>query len=207
MQKEETNRLTTSKVVLAMTASFILGIVWFVAMRVALYQSDADHFHANFAIYINGQRELFEEVSFYEEVSSCGSEEDNPLSRVHMHDQVADVVHVHDASATWGNFFENLGFVLGDNVLYARNKTYVDGQGGQLRFWLNGQPVVSIAGKKILSEDKLLISFAQNDEQMQQQYDEIASTAAEYNTKADPSACTGSDDGSLSDRLRAVLGL
>lgn len=190
-----------------MVASFMLGVIWFIVMRVALYQSDADHFHANFAVYVNGERELFEELTYYEEVSSCGSEVNSPLTRVHMHDQVSDVVHVHDASATWGNFFENLGLVLGDNVLYARNQTYVDGHGGELRFWLNGEPVVSVAGRTIESEDKLLISFANDDSQMQVQYGSIATTAAEYNNSADPAACSSNDDGSLRDRLKVVLGL
>lgn len=188
--------------------AFLLGILWFIAMRVVLYNDDRVHHHANFAVYISGDQETFSEPTFYEEVTSCGGDVANPLARVHMHDQISDVVHVHDASATWGNFFENIGFSLGDNVLYARTQAYVDGQSGELSFILNGEPVRSIASKTITSEDKLLVNFGAEDQAtLQSRYDAIANSAAEYNQTADPAACSGSQGLGIVDKLKEVLGL
>ncbi len=200
-------KVDRNKLALLIFAGFVTGVVWFIAMRVILYTPRSPHFHANFAVVINGKKETFQEPTFYEEVSSCGEIDDNPLTRVHMHDQIGDVVHVHDGSATWGNFFENLGFALGDNVLYARNKSYVDGQNGELHFILNGKSVVSIANKTIKSEDKLLVSFDKPSADFETQYAEVATSAAEYNRTADPSACKGSDDGKFMSRLRDALGI
>lgn len=204
---QRTSNITKKKVYLVAAISFILGIVWFIAIRLVTYSSDSDHFHANFALYIDGEKEDFKEEVFYEEVSSCGEIDNNPLTRVHMHDNIGSVVHVHDASATWSNFFENLGLTLGDEVLSVRGKTYVDGENGQLMFFLNGQRVRTLSGKNIQSEDKLLISFDESSAVLSDQYQSVESTAKEYNEKSDPSACKGSDDGSIIGRLKNILGL
>lgn len=206
-QNDKIIKFDKTKAAKFVAVGFVLGIVWFIAVRVILYKSESVHYHANFSLFIENEQEMFEESAFYEEVSSCGSSEFDPLTRVHMHDNISDVAHVHDGSVTWGNFLENLGFTLGDDVLYARTNTYVDGQGGKLTFMLNGKKVQSIAGKRILSEDKLLISYSKAGDNIDEQYAKVASSAAEYNQTADPSACSGSADEGFMDRLKIVVGL
>jgi hypothetical protein len=198
----------SKRLLAAAIVGFFFGIIWFVLLRVAFYDKEPTHFHANFALYINGDRELFTDPSYYEEISSCGDKIDDPLSRVHMHDNNADTVHIHDASATWGNFFENLGLVLGDNVLYYKGKTYTNNDSGKLMFMLNGSRVYNIAAKSIKSEDKLLISYDTDASVLQNQFNSIASSAAKYNETADPASCSGS--GTPTDfwsKLRDVVGI
>ena len=196
------------RIIVALLASALLGAIWFVMVRAVLVDANGPHFHANFALYVDGEQELFDRGIFYEEVASCGSGADDPKTRVHLHDYVPDVVHVHDASATWGNFFENLGFTLGNNILYENAGTHVSGQTGELSFILNGQPVQSIANKTIQSEDALLISFGnESAEELTSRYESIVRNAAEYNLKADPSACSGSQSVAYWDRVKLVLGL
>src|SRR5687767_1251717 len=99
-------------------ACFLVGMLWLLAIRFVLIAKIETHYHANFAVYVNGQREEFDNFSFYEEVQACGGDEiNNPRTRVHMHDKVNHVVHVHDNAATWGHFFANLGYGLGSNYL------------------------------------------------------------------------------------------
>ncbi len=186
----------------------LFGATWLVLIRAVTLDTATTHYHGNFALYIDGEHEEFSEPTFYEEVSSCGSEANSPLTRAHMHDMIGDVVHVHDASSTWGNLFENLGLVLGNNVLYSRTNTYVDGNPGRLSFILNGKPVQSIANRAIQSEDRLLISYGSEDaSELMQRFEAIDQSAAEYNQTADPSACSGSQELGFADRIKLVLGI
>lgn len=195
--------------ILAAVLGFVVGVLWLAAIRFFTITSDSVHYHANFAVYVNGQREEFDNFSFYEEVQACSDDElNNPRSRVHMHDQINHVVHVHDHAATWGHFFANLNFALGQNVLKTADGVYVDGQDGkQLSFILNGQEIQSPANLTIGNEDALLINYGdEDDETLQARYNEITRDAAEYNQRDDPSACKGAQELTVGERLRRAFG-
>jgi hypothetical protein len=199
-----------NKISLALVIGFLLGLVWLVALRFFTYESTDVHYHANFALYVNGVQDQFDNFTFYEEVQSCGSDElDNPKTRVHLHDNIGYVTHVHDNGATWGHLFANLGYTLGDSLVKNDEGVYIDDQAGnQLTFWLNGEEVSSAANRTIGSEDVLLISYGQEDEAtMRQRYDAIVKDAAEYNTKNDPSACAGTKPVTFWQRLKLAIGL
>jgi hypothetical protein len=198
------------KLILALTAGFVLGLIWVVAVRFLSYKNDAVHYHANFALYVNGVQDKFDNFTFYEEVQSCGSDEiNNPRTRVHLHDNIGYVVHVHDAAATWGHLFANLGYTLGDNLVKNDDGVYIDGQdGNKLTFWLNGKEVAGAANRTIGSEDVLLINYGKEDTNvLQQRYDAIIKNADEYNKRNDPSSCTGVKPKTFAERLKWAVGL
>jgi hypothetical protein len=198
------------RLTLALLAGFLLGTFWLVAVRFATYKSDNVHYHANFALYINGQREEFKSFTFYEEVASCGSDEkNNPKTRVHMHDNVNHVVHVHENGVAWGHFFANLDYTLGDNLVKTDGGTYQDGQdGNELTFILNGQEVGGIANRHISSEDTLLINYGKDSsDTMRQRYDGITKDASKFNTQNDPSSCSGSKELTFTERLKEAIGI
>ncbi len=187
----------------------VVGGLLMVTVRAATVSSHNVHYHANFALYINGRREQFKSFTYYEEIQACTSQaSQDPRTRVHLHDNVNDVIHVHDAAVTWGDFFANLGFTLGDKVLATRNRVYVDGDHGtKLNFILNGQPVTNLADKVIGSEDRLLIDYGQTKPAvLAQRFKAVASTAHTYNQQNDPASCSGSHKLTLADRLKAGLG-
>jgi hypothetical protein len=190
--------------------TFLLGIVFLIAVRFVLYTDDSVHYHANFAVFVNGEREQFDNFTFYEEIQSCGGDNlNNPKIRVHMHDQINHVVHVHDDASTWGHLFANIGMTAGDTLFKTVEETYVKGvDDTELRYLLNGDEVQTIANRTIESEDVLLISIGSpTDEIMQEQYSEITQDAGEYNERADPSACTGGKEKGLVERLKIATGL
>jgi len=198
------------KIIVALTIGLVLGVLWFIAARFVLYKSDKTHFHANFALYINGQRDEFKNFTFYEEVQSCASDvADNPKHRVHMHDNISNVVHVHEPGVMWSHFFTNLGYVLGDDLIKTDQGIFVAGQdGNKLTFILNGQEVTSIANRPIKSEDSLLINFGSDDQAtLQQRYDAITKDAAEFNKRNDPSSCTGTKELTFTERLKKAAGV
>lgn len=193
------------KILLSVISGFVLGSLWLIALRFATYKNDAVHYHANFALYVNGQRDPLDSFTFYEEVQACGSDEvNNPRTRVHLHDKINHVAHVHDAAATWEHLFANLGYTLGNDVLKTDAGVFIDDvEGKELTFILNGQPVEGVANNTIRSEDVLLINYGTEDTAtLQARYDGITKDAADYNKRNDPSACTGTKPTSFGERLK-----
>ena len=196
------------KITTAIVIGLVLGVLWFIAARFMLYKSDKTHYHANFALYINGQRDEFKNFTFYEEVQSCGSDEKNePKHRVHMHDNVNYVVHVHEPAVMWGHLFANLGYTLGDTLIKTDQGLYVDAQdGNKLTFMVNGQVVNSLANRLIKSEDAVLINYGKDDDAtLKQRYEGLTKDAGEYNRRNDPSSCTGSKEPSALDRIKRAV--
>ena len=158
---------------------------------------EATHFHANWAIYIDGERLDLSGRRYMEEVSSCNAAdgEMTPQSRVHMHEGNHDVVHVHDLGATWGHLAGNLGVGLGEGYLILDDGARIfDGEDGRFTYILNGRALTSVHNELVASEDRLLISYGPEslDELGELRFGQVATTAGEYNTREDPATCSGS---------------
>lgn len=191
-------------------AMFVLGAFMLIAFRFTMIKDNSVHHHANFALYINGQKDEFKSFTFYEEVAACNAHDpDDVKSRVHMHNKTAGLLHVHARAVTWGQFFANLGYTLGNKVVETDAGVYGDGQDGNtLSYLLNGQEVTSIENRVIKSEDVLLINYGKDDEKtLQDRNAAIPRTAKEANTTPDPAACSGSKKLTFTDRLKQSLGL
>jgi hypothetical protein len=200
----------TKNRIFAVLAGVVVGAIVLIGVRAALYSPKHTHYHADFALYINGQRDEFKSFTFYEEVQSCDSNETmNPKIRAHMHDNNNHIVHVHDDGVTWEAFFANLGYNLSNTIIQTDTGNYINGADGKkLTFTLNGEQVTSIANKTIGSQDRLLISYGAEDAAaLQAQYKTVPSDAHEFNIKNDPSSCSGSHNLTLLNRLKAGLGL
>lgn len=185
-----TNKWFLLGVGLLLGAAIVLGIRFFT------YQPKTVHYHANFAVYVNGQQEQFKGTNYYEETAAqkCTLEKvDDPVERAHMHDNVNNVVHVEDHLVTWGSFFQNLGWGLGDDYLKTADNIYTPNDQNHLTFILNGKKVDTIANVIIGDQDKLLVSYgADSSDQIQKQYGTIQNNAKKYDTVQDPASCSGS---------------
>jgi hypothetical protein len=85
--------------------AFVLGAISLVAIRFVTLKNNEVHYHANFAVFVRGERYSFDNFTFYEEVAACGGNGiDSPNIRVHMHDSIDHVAHVHDNGVAWGHF-------------------------------------------------------------------------------------------------------
>jgi hypothetical protein len=160
---------------------------------------EATHFHANWAIYIDGERLDLSDQRYMEEVSSCYTVEGEvtPQSRVHMHEGNHDVVHVHHPGATWGHLAGNLGIGLGEGYLILDDgRRIFDGEAGHFTYILNGRALTSVQNQLIASEDRVLISygFESLDELAEGRFSRVTTTAGEYNMRDDPATCSGSSE-------------
>lgn len=198
----------TKNIWVVLAVGVLVGALLTTIIRFATFHSDSVHYHANFGLYINDTRDEFKNFTFYEEVQSCDQHDsNNPKGLAHMHGNNNHVVHVHAPAVTWGQFFANLGYGLSDKVLTTDHGAYVDGVDGKhLIFWLNGQPIDTVANRVIASRDVLLISYGSDDQvALKKQYKSIPQDAQKYNESADPAACGGQDT-SFGTRLKQAMG-
>jgi len=127
------------------------------------------HFHAGFKIYENNQLLDFRAPESMH-LDPCGGDEheedDTPSERVHSHNNIGDVAHVHSNRATWGDLLENLDYQAP----------------ARLTFYLNGKLAVNSINTTIAPYDRLLIlvgDFNEPQEKFTTVPDESAIKAAE----------------------------
>jgi hypothetical protein len=193
---------------------FILGAVIGVgllgAVRLANQSPEARvHYHANWAIVVDGQRVDLTGNHFMEDVYQCMADPtaQRPEDRVHMHENDHDVVHVHASGVAWGHLLSNLEIGIGDDYLEVGDVRLETDEQRSLKFVLNGAPVRSIRNLQVGDQDRLLVSFGSEsfDEVLSSQYAQVASNAGEYNTMPDPASCSGQAEATLGDRIRRAF--
>jgi len=198
------------KLILGMASGVILGAVLLGAARFAATPwEDPVHYHANWAVYVDGERLDLKADRYMEDVGACvAGGEVLPTQRVHMHNNEQDVVHVHHRGVTWGHFLANLGFVLGRDVLVLDDgRRFEEGDGRSLKFIVNGFAVPEIRNRLIESGDRLLISYGPEslEEMASSQYSHVADNAEEYNELQDPASCSGSNEPTFQERIRRAF--
>lgn len=70
------------------------------------------HLHAGFQVYQGNTRADFTDIR-YIYFMPCGLPDDQISTiqdKIHLHDQVGDVAHIHAAGITWRNLFESLQY-------------------------------------------------------------------------------------------------
>lgn len=196
---------------LALILGVVIGVVLFGALRF-FGQPEATHgphYHANWAVVIDGKRLDLTANRYMEDVFQCSVDPNRqrPEDRVHMHEGNMDVVHVHDAGVTWGHFLANLGFGVGDDYLETDQGRFTEGEGRALTFILNGRRINGIRNQPIANQDRLLISFgAESVEAVQaEQAVIVEENAADFNVIPDPASCAGAQEETLGDRLRRAF--
>jgi hypothetical protein len=171
---------------------FIAGILWFGALRFILVHPSETHYHANFAVYVDGHREEFKSFTYYEEIAACTSlYANNPKGRAHMHDNVNNIIHIHDKRVTYADFFANIDWTLGPNFVRTADGLITDTTDKSWVFILNGKKLERVDNLVIGDQDKLLISYGTADTDFSAQYSKIENKAAIIDSQNDPATCGG----------------
>ena len=131
------------------------------------------HWHADFALYIRGERYDFSQERF------ISDEEDELTENVHIHNPRHNVVHVHREGTTWREFFHSLGFELTDRCITTpEGGHYCTSDMERLSFVLNGAKLERLAFQDITDIDRALISFgSETDEELLAQYELVTDEA------------------------------
>jgi hypothetical protein len=196
--------------VLTLVAGVLIGIVLIGAVRYAAQEPVRGvHYHADWAIFIDGARLDLTGARYMEDVFQCMADpsQQNPEGRVHMHEGNHDVVHVHAAGVTWGHLLANLGFDIGDDYLYTDSIRLESGGEKSLKFVLNGSPVPTIKNLAIGDHDRLVISYGSEtvEKVVETQFPAVGSDAMRYNEMPDPASCSGALEESQGERIRRAF--
>ena len=164
------------------------------------------HYHANWAVFVDGQRLDLSGNEYMEDVFQCMADPSSqtPETRIHMHENNQDVVHVHDSGTTWDHLLANLGFGIGHDY-FDSGKMRLQNDGTRtLKFVLNGRLVTSVRNVPVRSEDRLLISFGPEAaaDLVGTQFEQVATNAGEFNTMPDPASCSGATEPTTAERVR-----
>jgi len=188
----------------------VIGVLLLSAARLmALPEHAHVHHHANWAIFIDGERLDLTDGRYMEDVFQCTADpaHQRPEDRVHMHEGNHDVVHVHAAGVTWGHLLANLRFGIGDDYLHTEQARFETTGERSLKFVLNGSPVRSIRNLSIGDQDRLLISYGPEsvEEVVVAQFPLVASDAGRYNEVPDPASCSGAHTETFGERVRRAV--
>ena len=204
---EKNDTTKKSQKLLMIALGFLVGVFGFGLYRFVTFGEDHTHYHANFSVYVDGEQEQFESFSYYEELTAC-SLDTTPTAkgRVHMHEPENSVVHVHDDAVTWGHFFENLGYSVGDQHMSNGTDLYTESDDQTIHYILNGEAVKSPTGKAIGDEDRLLVVVGTaTEEDAIEFFETVPEDAHEHNESSDPGACNSNEGYSFTDRLKGVF--
>ena len=193
--------------VLYILLGILAGVVGLVAVRLAVaHPEEPTHYHANFALYVDGERVDLAGDEYMEDVAACAMGETVlPRSRAHLHNNDPDVAHVHHPGVTWGHLFTNLGFGLGKTYIANKDGAVLTvGDGRTLKFVLNGRPQLAVHNELIRPGDRLLVSYGPEPEPevVRDQFPRVADNAEEFDARNDPAGCAGAHRMTLWDRIR-----
>ena len=119
------------------------------------------HWHADFALYIRGERFDFSDEQFL----SGGSDDHHLSENVHIHEPRFNIVHIHLEQTTWHEFFNTLGIGLSDRCLtLPEEEPLCNSETERLSFFLNGVQIDDITFADITDIDRVLISFGSESE-------------------------------------------
>lgn len=166
------------------------------------------HFHANFAMYINGERIDFSDAKYSEDIAWCSiTWEPKPEDRVHLHENNQDTIHIHDSWVSWGHFFANNNFSFWDEyIVLDSGEIYQNDETSSVNYVLNGKSVNNPFNRTIGSKDRLLIHYWDiSEDELSALYETVSDNAGEYNAKYDPGSCGWTNENGLIVLLTEML--
>jgi len=158
------------------------------------------HFHANFLMYVDGEKIDFSGDKYMEDVAGCSlTWLIYPKDRVHLHENNGETIHIHDEGVSWGHFFANNWFTFGSSYIALDDgRVLTDTDDKSMTFVLNGKVVDNPFNTLIKSKDRLYINYWSEDEQTVIDASSFVSENAwEYNAKYDPGSCGGSNENGI----------
>lgn len=196
---------------LGLSVGVVIGMVAFGLVRLAfLPPLEVTHYHANWAMWIEGQRVDFSHDRYMEDVAACSADASTITApqRVHLHNGNPDVVHVHHVGATWGHLMQNLDWGLGpDWLLTDGGELFQGGDGKRLTFVLNGLVVPPASNRVIQPGDRMLISYGaeEADTLLRDRFPSVLADAPEFDLSFDPAGCQGNVTETFGERVRRAF--
>ena len=136
------------------------------------------HIHADWKIYINGQS-----ISLSDQAHMTRMQVGLSVSSfIHVDEgqapeKTGDVLHMHAANVPLWIFFESVGLKFNETCLLFEQSAYCNDETHSLKFYINGKQNGAYQNYVFKDQDKLLISYGLQDENVQPQLDSITNFA------------------------------
>ncbi len=111
------------------------------------------HWHADFAVFINGMQINFDEKHH------ITTEKFHVDEYVHIHDPFYGVVQFHREKTKREKFFKTLGWELSERCFISDSEEYCSNGSDKLNFYVNGVQIDSITFLEISDLQRVLISY------------------------------------------------
>ena len=120
----------------------------------ALVLGEKVHEHADFAVYLNGEKFDFTPAKYQ-------SSDTNPLDPdAHLHDGNGDVTHKHRKGITLGYFFDTIGIKFDSQCFVTDNgKQYCNTADKKLSLYVNGKENTAFGNYEFTDLDRILITY------------------------------------------------
>lgn len=188
-----------------------VGVLALGGLRLALLPPlETVHYHANWAVWIDGARVDLSGDRYMEDVGACVTDPAamTAEARVHMHENNPDVIHVHHAGATWAHLLQNLGWGVGQGWLVTDDGTiHRDGEGKRISWILNGMDVPPAHDRVIRPGDRLLLTYGSEApaDLVELRFPTVAADAPGFDGTYDPAGCAGHAEETFGDRVRRAF--
>ncbi len=196
------------KKIFAASVGILFLFVGFVVFKISKVPTIPVHYHANFAVFIDGVQKDFTKPSLMH-IKPCTndeSESSEPEENVHLHDQVGNVVHLHAAGISWRTFFHSIKFDLNS---FTNEK--------ELSVYSKGEKVSpGYLDQEIQKQDQVLIHIASesaaakivDDSNLIKESEAVGTSAAEYDAgKGGAEKCGAVGSRTLWQRFKLAFGL
>jgi hypothetical protein len=143
---------------------------------------DPNHTHADFAVYVNGEKLDFSAEELMSGASTDTEHKDAHHEYLHLHDNNGAVIHRHKPGLTIGEFFASLqvGF---EEKCYVSFAPMADGQicdETPFRLFVNGEEMPFSEDYAFSDLDQILITTADTDKEVQSQLKAMTDEACLY---------------------------
>lgn len=153
---------------------------------------DPNHTHADFAVYLEGEKLDFSAAKYMSGLSTDETTHDEEGEHLHkyfhLHDGIGHVIHQHKPDLPVGEFFSSLGFTMTQNCLTLDTKVMVcpdastgsAQEGKRWQMFVNGEETPFDPGFMFKDGDKILLTYGSPSEEIRQQLQEMTDDACLY---------------------------
>lgn len=160
--------MNTFRFFITLTTSLLLVACFGDPLRRA-ENPDPNHTHADFAVYIRGEKVDFSGDKYMSGLSTDDSthdeEDEYHHQHLHLHDNLGDVIHRHKPGLTLGEFFGSLDKETRDDCFMDECNTPDE----QWRMFVNGAEMPMSLDYVFADIDQILLTYGASDEQVQTQ--------------------------------------
>ena len=162
---------------------FLSGCTWLTRFNPPP-NPDPNHTHADFAVWIEGERMDFSAAKYMSSQEPGGEDHEKHGHKhdyLHLHDGIGHVVHRHKPGLSVGEFFASLGFRMELTCVVLDTKKRVCNQGEkQWRMYVHRELQSFDPGYVFADTDKILLTYGSGGDQVARELATMTEDACRY---------------------------